>query len=290
MQPKSNIVCAIFFGVSLVNVVSIAGVPRERPDPNRQEFLQDHARLDTLWQVDDVNAVKNVAKEIQRKWIRRDKEYYGMLMLQVCTSLRSRTLAGPRTSALAREYALIVLSDPNELPLETELDLVGQVMSDMSTRYAPKGQEWMAVRKADVDVRFHAWQRLEKAIDPNWDQNEFWLLKHPRPPETVPWIVGNPPEAIKDDAIRAKYEAELKEYWDKVEYHNQQRRLRKLEKLFITDTERYIIDAYSKPPFKIDELRQYLEKYAVDPKTKARILDAVRLNMENQKKADLNIK
>ena len=46
--------------------------------------------------------------------------------------------------------------------------------------------------------------------------------------------------------------------------------------------EEYIIDAYSKPPFNVEELKQSFARYEVDEKTRARILDAVTKNMEKQ--------
>jgi hypothetical protein len=58
--------------------------------------------------------------------------------------------------------------------------------------------------------------------------------------------------------------------------------LRDWLKRFPKRAEQYIIRAYSKPPFDVEELKQYLDNYIADTKTKARILDAVTKNMQEQ--------
>jgi hypothetical protein len=280
-KKNRNIVLTVLLAVTLLNPGSIRA-RTQASDPNKQEFLRDYSRFKDLWQAKDVKKVKTATAEVQQKWAQRNREYYGKLMLRVCVSLRSSRLTGPESYALAREYALLALKEPNQISLETELGLVGQVTSYMATCYAPEGQEWAQEREEDVQVRFHVWRRLDTAIDKDWDPNEFWSLKHPRPPLNVPWVMGNPPEAIEDPKIRAEYEAALKEYGDKVEYHNRQRRLREMKKQFERCAEGYIISAYSKPPFDLAELTQYIGAYVSDRKTRARILDAVRKNMNRE--------
>jgi hypothetical protein len=151
----------------------------------------------------------------------------------------------------------------------------------MCTPSAPKGADFAQRRKKDVEIRLHAWKRLTDAIDPNWDPNDLPLL-NVTPPPTTGMRAGIAPEAIKDPKSRAEYEAAIEKNRQKAERYRKQSRLRTWLKRFPKRAEEYIIRAYSKPPFNLDELKEYLEKYAVDEKTRARILDAVTKNMQEQ--------
>jgi hypothetical protein len=150
----------------------------------------------------------------------------------------------------------------------------------MYTPNAPKGEDLAQRRKKDVEIRLHAWKRLIDAIDPNWDDpNEVRLS-----PNAVAVAMGFPgtvaPESIKDPKLRAEYEAAIQRNRQEIERHTKQYRLHDRLKSYPKRAERYIVKAYSKPPFNLEELKQYLGKYAVDEKTRARILDAVKKNME----------
>jgi len=93
---------------------------------------------------------------------------------------------------------------------------------------------------------------------------------------------GIAPESIKDPKLRAEYEAALQENRQKIERHTKQYRLHDWLKSYPKSRERDIVLIYSEPPFNLEELKQYLGKYAVDEKTRARILEAVKKNMEKQ--------
>ena len=67
-----------------------------------------------------------------------------------------------------------------------------------------------------------------------------------------------------------------------IEKDTKQYRLHNWLKRFPKKTEEYIILAYSEPPYKMEELKQYLEKYKIDEKTKARIIDSVQKNIEER--------
>lgn len=252
----------------------------------KQEYKQDMARIKALEKsfkpgpVNDLEEYEKFADEIQNKWRDRNKEYNARLILEICGPLSSGTFEDDRRHDVARRYALSVLADANDIPLETELELTGHVMTSMYTPNAPKGEDLAQRRKKDVEIRLHAWKRLLGAIDPNWPNEEL------RSPKAVGALMGFPsgiaPEGVKDPKLRAEYEAALQKNREEIERHTEQYRLRKWLKRFPRRAEPYIVKAYSKPPFNLEELKQYLGKYAVDEKTRARILDAVKKNMEKQ--------
>jgi hypothetical protein len=238
-------------------------------------------------QVNDLEEYERFANEIQGRWKQRDREYYARLMLALCRPLSSGTFPEDRRHDLAREYALSALSDPAKIRLETELELVGHVMTPMLIPGAPHGQKWTDHRRKDVEVRLHAWKRLRDAIDPNWDPNERIMS-----PNSVGARMGLPggiaPEGVKDAQVRAKYEAALEENRRKIERYTEQTRLHNWLKRFPKRTEAYIIHAYSKPPFNLGELKQYLKRYGVDEKTQARILNAAGQIIEKETSKNAN--
>lgn len=264
------------------NEVGPAGVSSEA---EKQEYKQDMARIKALRKsfkpglVNDLEEYEKFADEIQNKWRDRNKEYNARLILEICGPLSSGTFEDDRRHDLARKYALSVLEKSEEISVEMELKLTGHVMTSMYTPNAPKGEDLAQRRNKDVEIRLHAWRRLLDAIDPNWDPNDKPLRNVP-PPYGTTISAGASPEHIKDPKLRAEYEAAIKKNTKKTERYLEQDRLRSWLKSYPRRAERYIVKAYSKPPFNLEELKQYLGKYAVDEKTQARILDAVKKNME----------
>ena len=268
-------------------VKSVFGVGNEALQMEKQEYEQDLSQIESFRKslrsgpINDINSFEKFADEIQSKWSRKNREYYARLMWEICGPLSSGRFNDERQHDLAREYALSALAEPNEIPLETELELIGHVMTDTVTPRAPTGQEWVQRRKQDVWIRLHAWRRLTEAIDPTWDPNDLPYINVPLPRGTE-GSSGMAPEDIKDPNLRAEYEAAIEKNRQKAEKYSEQYQLRKWLKRFPKRAEEYIIEAYSKPPFDEAELKQYMDKYITDTETKARILDAVENNIEHQ--------
>jgi len=287
MTLKKIIFC---FGVIIVFLLATtisSGAISEPSEAEKQEYKQDRERIETMRKsfnpgpTNDINSFEKFADEIQRKWKAKDPEHYAKLMLEICGPISSGRFNTDNRSNIARKYALSALADPNKISLETELELIGHVMTPMITRRAPMGQEWTQQRKEDIQIRLHAWKRLTDAIDPTWDPNDLPLLNVPLP-SGAEGMTGMSPKDINDPALRAKYEADIEKNKQKAEKYSEQSKLRDWLKRFPKRAEEYIIQAYSKPPFNLEELKQYLDKYIADTKTKARILDTVTKNMEKE--------
>lgn len=286
VAKKITISFLVLVYISLVQNITF-GASSEPSEAEKQEYKQDMARIEALRKsfkpglVNDLKEYEKFADAIQKKWGRQNKEYYARLMLEVCGPLSSGTFADDRRHDVARRYALSVLEKSEEISIEVELELTGHVMTSMYTRNLPKGEDLAQRRKKDVEIRLHAWKRLVDAIDPNWDPNEEL-----RSPNAVATSMGFPgtiaPEAIKDPKLRAEYEAAMQKNREDIERYTKQYRLHDWLKRYPKRAERYIVKAYSKPPFNLEELNQYLETYIADEKTRSRIEDAVKKNMEKQ--------
>jgi len=280
----------IFFllAISLFVLSASFGANSETVQMEDQEYKQDLNRIDSLRKsfnpgpTNDIKSFEKFADELQKKWKAKDPELYAKLMLDICRPITSGRFNTDERFNIARKYALLALSDPNKITLETELELTGHVKTPMFGPEAPKEMELADQRKKDVEVRFHAWKRLIDAIDPNWDPDDLPTLNIAPPHGVIGGRAGMASKDIKDPNLRAEYEAAIEKNRQKAERYLEQSRLRDWLKRFPKRAEEYIIRAYSKPPFNVEELKQSFARYEVDEKTRARILDAVTKNMQEQ--------
>jgi len=279
MLPRKISICFVALMCCLLAVGVLLVTNKEHLQMEKREYEQDMKRLLSLSEMKDIKGLDSFADEMQAKWSRINKESYVDSILPVCQDLSSGRFNDERQHSLSRKYATLALKDPNDIPLETELKLVGHVMTDMVMPQAPKGQEWARKRREDVEVRFHAWKRLTEAIDPSWDPNDEPLGTVPLP-LGVSGVTGMASKHIKDPKLRAEYEAAIEENRQKSKRFSEQYGLRKWLKKFPLKAEEYIVRAYCKPPFDLAELKQFLGTYIADEKTRDRILDAVTKNID----------
>lgn len=296
VAKKTTVYFSVLVCLSLVQTMAFGANP-EAPEMEKlewKEYKQELSRIEAMRKsfapepTNDLKSFEKFADEIQSKWSRKNKEYYARLMGRVAGLITSGYFKGDRRYELAREYALSALEKPGEIGLQTELELTGHVMTDMYTPYAPKGADFAERRKKDVQIRLHAWKRLTDAIDRNWDPSEILWGGNAPLPAGVMGEAGMSPENIEDSVLRAEYEATIQRNRQRSERHTEQSRLHEWLKRFPRHAEPYIIRAYSKPPFNLAELKQYLQEYVADQETRTRILDTVRTKMTDELLAAYN--
>jgi hypothetical protein len=260
------------------------------PAVEKQEFKQDIARIRSTennlapGDENDLRDFERFADALQDKWRLKNREHYARLMLEVCGPLSSGKFRDDRRYEVARRYALSALDKPQELSLETELELTGHVLTLMIGPNAPQGQDWERRRRKDVEIRLHAWRRLLDSIDPDWDPDEELLGPNAiAPPAETGLPGGVDPQAIADPALRAEYERAIEANRQKLERYNEQYQLRKWLRRYPKQAEEYTVQAYSVAPHNQQELTKYLDHYRLDEETKARMLEAVAKNIERQK-------
>lgn len=255
-----------------------------------QEYQADVGQIASLRRslqpgpTNDLETYERFAEAMMSKWSERPKEYYARMINELCGPLSSGRFDEDRQHIVAREYAMQALAEADAIPLETELELTGHVVTYMGRR-RPEAEQWVRIRREDVEVRLHAWKRLLDTIDPTWDPNERLVAKV-EPPVELGLPPGVAPEAIKDPKLRAEYQAAIERNRQKIERYTEQHRLRLRLKTFPKTTEDYIVQAYSTPPYNTDELKESLERYGIEEQTGLRILDAVSKNIEQQTKSE----
>ncbi len=291
MKLKRKTSCFTVGFVCLLATTTSSGAISGQSGDEKQEYTRELARIKALeksWKSGSVNHLKEyetLADEVQKRWSQKSREYNARLMLELCRTLSSVDFKDDRRHDVARKYALSVLDRPEGVSLETELKLTGHVMTAMGIPTAPKGDEFARRREKDVEIRLHAWERLTDAIDPKWDPNDVPLL-NVVPPAASGLPSGIAPEDVKDPKLRAEYEAAIEKNRQKAQEYNEQYRLRSWLKEFPPRAEQYIIQAYSKSPYNIEELTGLLNQYMRDEQTRSRIFDGVRRNTEIAARSD----
>lgn len=247
-------------------------------DLNRVNLLNESLRTG---KVRDLKQIQRFADDIDITWSNRNKECRARLLLEICMPLSSGTIKDNRRYEVARKCALSALDSPDMIPLALELELIGHVLTVNPESYASTGEIYSQSRKEDVRVRLHAWKRLVDAIDPKWSPDEAMMGGNIEPPITTGLPSGVEPQSISDPGMRAEYESEIQRNRRKNERSVEQYRLHDWLKRYPKRAEEYIIEAYSQPPFFLEELKQELDIYLVDKGTKTRIIDTVEKNIKS---------
>lgn len=244
--------------------------------PNSQEYERDLARIDGLATASDLEGLVELADEIEQEWGARAGDDYARLVLNVSNVL-ANNFRDERSDRLSQQYALAALAKADRFSLDMEVRLLPFVARDLAPKNADDA-EWVGERNSKVKLWLHAWRRLESEKDPNFDAQDKprWKIT---PPRGTGLPSGVAPEAIKDARLRARYEADIAANVQKAKAYDRQYMLRVMEKNFLHQAEDYLVRAYSKPPFKPDELERHLNTYIADRDARERIKGEVKIRI-----------
>jgi hypothetical protein len=233
----------------------------------------------------DLSAYEKYADDILKKWDSKNPEYYNRLALELCELLSSGNFKDTQwTVDIARRYALSALEKSDDIPVELELELTGQLTILTIGRDAPKGEDMEQIRRKNVEIHLNAWKRLLNLIDPAWDPNDV-PHENIAPPAGTGLPGGVDPQAIHDPALRAEYEAAIEANRQKAEIFGTQHVLHKWLKQYPHEMANHFISIYSAAPYNNDELARYLDESRLDEPTKSRIINTVSENIKQSTKA-----
>ena len=289
MLKKCAPLIALLFIPILIGYGSAYWENTEIATQETREFVQDLNRVYDFdhslkrRDMNELNIYEMFADSIDHKWRGRNREYHARLMLEVCAPLSSGTFKKDNQYELIRKYVLSALENPDSLPLILELELAGDAVTDITEPDAPGASDFAEKRTIDTAIRLHAWIRLTNAIDPSWDSSEV-ISSAITPPDSIirkigHWRSGMDPKNIIDSTARAEYEELVRLNRENQRKNYNQTEYRIWQRKFPKNTERYIIRAYSNPPFALDELRGMLNDQLPDKAAKDRIIEAVEKNM-----------
>lgn len=236
-------------------------------------------RIRLLAKEGNLSALLSLGEQLHKDFAAKDVKKYGHVMLVLSQELGTLSLRGDKHLAAAQDFAMRALARADLLDLATECNLLGYVNRNIDAEGAKlSGEAWAALRKTQVEMHLHAWHRLEKSIDKDWDPEDVPSVNL-RPPLETGLPSGAAPAAVKDPKLRAQYEAAIEANRRKAERYREQSQARKLKLHVLPRAERYIISAYSMAPTgeaELKELDGLLEKYGLDADQRARIPKAIR--------------
>ena len=283
------------FVIMLIGMICFVGLSFARDDEDKtmlmKEFSRDFNRAITLRNSKDIKGLESLVKEIQSKWFRKDKKMYGVLMVNTLNSWASACRRSDKKPPMniIRQYANQVLSTynpnkPDNISIGTEFALVsilhGQYIYTKGERI---DEEWASYRRKGAERFFHAWQRLENAIDEDWDPKKDVPVENVDLPKGCSGYPGMPPELIKDPVLRAEYEKAIKKNSEKARIRNEQIKLRSIRKTYFRIVKKYLVSTYSIPPYDNAELQRMLNSGVKDNKTKEQFLKAVEAMVTKEK-------
>ena len=242
----------------------------------QNDFQSDIKRLIAL-RSHSVDEVLTLANELEQKWSRIDWDHYAQVMIYVCSEIANHGLNNARVREQTEHFARLALSHSRSYSWEHQSDLVGWLSYQRSSS---KETDWLRERREKTVLWLQAWQRLDHEIDPRFDANDRSKLPSLRvyPPAETGLPPGAPPSAIKDERLRARYEAAIAENNRKAKRVEQQLPLVSHGPVFRTQAERWLIQAYSQPPFRNVELKRLLVVYIHDATARLRIVEEVQKN------------
>jgi len=288
MAFRKTVFLLLCFGIFLGNR-GLRGVAATAPDRVHTEYLQDLSRVKELGQKRNLEGLDRLASKLEEKWFAKNKEKYGYLMLAICGTLGSRDFTTERQYELTRKYAVLVLEksrrleEQYQIPIEVEFMLCGHVQDQLNLKEAVKGEDWASKRAELAKLYFHAWHRLERLSDENWDPNDPNIGTPFGPPAGYKGPGGSwmPPERITDPTLRAEYEGAIAEFRNQHKRHSEQRRLRQLKESHLPYLQKDLLRLYSGPLFNSktleeEALQKDMERGIKDHDVRLSILNGMR--------------
>ncbi len=239
-------------------------------------YEEIYHRMNRLGQERNLTALEAIAQEIEQRWGETDVEMYASCMHKLSCELESREFKEMnKARGLSQFLAMKALEKSDEIPLELMCQLVQTVQPYYDAEGKKLGgQDFAQLRRKQMRLWLHAWRRIEKTIDKNWDPEDRPFLNVP-PPPGAPGLSGMSPDGIKDPQLRAQYVAAIEANRKKAERYSEQRIARRLKEHWVKGAQRHIIFVYMEPPDAKHELKQLLSEYGIDAETSTMLLDAV---------------
>ena len=247
------------------------------------QFREELARLNSFVLAKNLDGLIQAADEIEAKWGNSGGGYYGRLMIHV-SSLIGNDFPDEKNYSLSQKYVVQALARADTFPVEVETRLLDFLMRDVASKeQTANGQSaWAKERSLKAVLWLHAWRRIEKGIDRNFDFNDRATLNVRPPPETgAP--AGVNPKGIEDTRLRAQYEAAIVANLKKAREYDLQMMLKYLDDYFPKKAEEYLVNVYSQPPRATAELERYLTQYISDQNRRKSILNRVARNLSTQR-------
>lgn len=172
-----------------------------------------------------------------------DPERYGEVVSGAFGAVYSKGAADlQQAHRLEQKYVLLALDRPDRLTASMEIGLVLRLHANVASGEMPEQEEV----RTKLNLLFHAWRRMERETNPDYDFS-FPPLGSIMPPNEVlgsPGVVGiypgMDPALVSDSRLRARYLAAIEENRIKLAEFNLQVDLRQRKESFLLNAETFL--------------------------------------------------
>lgn len=213
-------------------------------------------KLGALGETPDLNVLEQTADQLEKAVRTGDPEGYASFMVDLCDWLNSRDLGDwPQQDRLVRKYGELGLRNATALPSGIQLRLL-EHLSATAPDPAADPAMWRIARHAAASGWLRALARLERELDPGFDQSDVPLVNVSVPGNGLP--AGAAAEYVQDPALRRRYAREVARNHEHAARYVRQVELRRLLERFRPVAQRYLVASYARAGGDADELRQLL--------------------------------
>ena len=265
----------VTFGLFLLFVQpAIPGIGGEAKSPPDGRIAELRKQIAVLRAKSDVKGLQQLAGEIKTEWLAKKSPTHYRAILDVCRAMSSKRTTEPGINETIRDVVVAAIDSPGERPASIVADLLLFLEGDFENASGQlHGADWVKERK----TRAERWLKVCKSIRA---QNAAM----PKPTGTVYMNIAPPggrfpsgvdPSAIKDPIVRKKYEEAIAENSKRHDAHRKKRDLEDAEKSADQRSQRYLTEAFSRPPFRTEELTKLLETHQFPKAGRLTILEEV---------------
>jgi len=213
--------------------------------------------------------------ELHQRWQEdEDADHYGGVMERALAGLHGQVgWRGTNWNAVD-DRRLRALERQREMELGTQerLLLYLDTYHLMKSRQKLDEKAWRSRRKAHAAAILHTVAQAERERDDSWDPEDLPALNLV-PPLATGLQSGVSPDAVKDPELRAIYERAIEANRKKVERHNQQGQIRRMEQHFFRFVRSRLVGMYS--PDDLEELGRQCKEAGVSPAWREKLFDEV---------------
>jgi hypothetical protein len=263
----------LFLVVMLVQPVS-HGVSADELSPHDGRISELRNQIAALRAKTDVKGLQQLGVEIKAEWLAKKSSAYYPAILDLCLAICSTRKTESGINESIRDLVVAALDFPGEKPAPILADLLLFLQSDFEYSNGQlNGENWIMERR----MRAQRWLKVCKLIR---EQNaalpkptEF-ISVNVEAPEGLPSNIA--PSAVKDPILRKKYEEAIAKNSKIADAHREKRDFEIAEESILQRTQCYLTEAFSKPPFRTDELAKALETFQFPKATGLAIIEEVK--------------
>jgi hypothetical protein len=241
--------------------------------PPNVRIAELRKQIATLHAKPDVKGLQQLSGAIKAEWLANKSPTHYQAILELCLAISSTRTTEPGVNESIRDLVVAVIDSQGEKSSPIAADLLLFLQGDFEYSSGQLvGNDWVKERQ----TRAERWLKVCKSIR---EQNAAM----PKPtgavyvnlmaPEGLP--SGVAPSAIKDPILRKKYEEALAQNSKRHDAYRKKEYLESAEKSAAQRSQRYLTEAFSKPPFRTDQLTKLLEIYQFPKASRQAIIEEV---------------